>query len=37
METLRLARLFVVYPGPDRYTLQKNVIVVPVTELDALG
>jgi hypothetical protein len=31
---LGLRRLLVVYPGPKRYTLAKNVEVVPVTELD---
>jgi uncharacterized protein len=31
---LGLGRLWVVYPGPKRYTLQRNVEVVPVRELD---
>jgi uncharacterized protein len=33
---LALRRLFVVYPGSKRYTLQKNVDVVPIAELDAV-
>jgi len=33
---LGLRRLFVVYPGPKRYPLQKGVEVVPVSELGAV-
>jgi hypothetical protein len=33
---LGLRRLFVVYPGPSRYRLQKNVEVLPLSELDAI-
>ena len=33
---LGLRRLFVVYPGPRRYTLQKNVEVIPAAELDTI-
>ncbi|HKQ70125.1 MAG TPA: ATP-binding protein [Polyangiaceae bacterium] len=33
---LGLRRLFVVYPGPKRYTLQKGVEALPVGELDAI-
>jgi predicted AAA+ superfamily ATPase len=33
---LELRRLFVVYPGPKRYYLQKNVEVIPATELDTI-
>jgi predicted AAA+ superfamily ATPase len=33
---LGLGRLVVVYPGPKRYSLQKNVEVVPVAELDSV-
>jgi hypothetical protein len=31
---LGLRKLFVVYPGPKRYALQKNVEVVPLQLLD---
>jgi predicted AAA+ superfamily ATPase len=33
---LGLRRLFVVYPGPKPYTLQKNVEVIPAGSLDAI-
>ncbi len=33
---LGLRRLFVVYPGPKRYSLQKNVEAIPIGELDTI-
>lgn len=36
LDDLKLKALFVVYPGPKRYTLQKRVEVVPVSALDDL-
>jgi predicted AAA+ superfamily ATPase len=36
LSNLGLRRLFVVYPGPTRYTLQKNVEVLPMSDLDAV-
>ncbi len=36
LSDLGLQRLFVVYPGPKRYSLHKNVEVVPVGELDTI-
>jgi uncharacterized protein len=34
---LGLKRLFVVYPGPRRYLIDKRVEALPITELDAIG
>lgn len=36
LSDLGLRRLAVVYPGDKRYTLQKNVEVVPVSDLDRI-
>jgi predicted AAA+ superfamily ATPase len=35
-DDLGLRHLAVIYPGPKRYTLQKNVEVVPVSELESV-